>query len=361
MDFKPEISIIIPVYNVGMYLQKGLNSVVHQTLTNIEIICVNDCSTDNSLSFLKEYAKLDERITIIDLEQNVGQGKARNLALEQAQADYVMFLDPDDWFELDTCEKALSKIKENNNDFVAFDFRYFYEDTLQTKNNQKFSNIFKDYDEKSNINPRTCEKNYFCNAYAWNKIYKKSFLNEHHIRFSETRFAEDSIFFAKVVANAQSFSFIDEVLYTYRQKSANDVTYDFSKHYSLLVKNHKENFDYIKTKENLNLTRNYLIYSIKSVLFWLNEVYKSDSTLHNVYYDEMYKYFTYLNENNDISSIKININYKLFDFILKNPNFNSYKKYLANKKIRDFLCSVKNNGNGKILTILGLKIVLKRG
>ena len=268
-SFKPEVSIIIPVYNVGMYLQKGLNSIVHQTLKNIEIICINDCSTDNSLSFVQEYAKLDERITIIDLDKNCGQGKASNFALEVAKSDYIMFLDPDDWFELNTCELAYNKIRENNNDFIIFDFSHFYEDTQTIKEDKKFSKIFEDYSEKNNINPRTCEKNYFCNAYAWNKIYKKSFLNEFNIRFSESRFAEDSPFFTKVMANAQSFSFIDESLYTYRQKSENEVTYDYTKHYSLLVKNHKENFEYIKTKNNENLKRNYLIYSIKSVLFWL--------------------------------------------------------------------------------------------
>ena len=115
----PKVSVIIPVYNVEKYLHQCLDSVANQTLKDIEIICVNDCSKDNSLDILNEYAKKDSRIKIINFEENKGPGVARNAALDIAQGEYIMFLDPDDWYELNACETAYNQIVENNNDIVV--------------------------------------------------------------------------------------------------------------------------------------------------------------------------------------------------------------------------------------------------
>lgn len=356
----PEISIIVPIYNVGLYLQQSLNSLIYQNFKNIEIICVNDCSTDNSLSILQDYAKNDSRIKIINLEQNAGQGRARNIAIDIAQGEYIMFLDPDDWYELDTCEKAYNQIKANDNDFVVYDYCYFYEDTQEIKENHSLSNIFKAYPNKEKINPQTCEKNYFLNAFAWNKIYKKSFLNEYNIRFSETRFAEDSPFYVKVMANAQSFSFLDNLLYNYRKKSNNELGFDYTQHYKSLIKNHRENFEYIKTKNNEKLKRNYLIYSIKSIFYLFEKISKLNSTIRNEYFDEMRNFLIFLNENNNILEIKNKIDYKMFLLILMHNSFFSYKNHLQKKEFINTLFSIKNKKEGKVLTIIGLKIVLRR-
>ena len=93
-----KISIIIPVYNVENYLRVCLNSIVNQSLSDIEIICVNDGSVDNSLDILKEYAAKDNRFVIIN-QENCGQGIARNKALDIAKGKYIAFVDPDDWIE----------------------------------------------------------------------------------------------------------------------------------------------------------------------------------------------------------------------------------------------------------------------
>lgn len=99
-----KVTIIIPVYNVEKYLEKCLNSVICQTLKDIEIICVNDGSTDNSQQILKEYAQKDERIKIVD-KKNGGLSSARNAGLDAATGEYCYFLDSDDWIELNTLEK----------------------------------------------------------------------------------------------------------------------------------------------------------------------------------------------------------------------------------------------------------------
>ena len=125
----PKVSVIIPVYNVEKYLRQCLDSVVNQTLEDIEIICVNDCSPDNSLSILKEYANKDNRIKIIDLKENVGPGIAKNKALDIANGEYIMLLDPDDWYEPDACKLAYNQIKKNNNDWVTFGYNKYFEAT----------------------------------------------------------------------------------------------------------------------------------------------------------------------------------------------------------------------------------------
>ena len=114
-----KVSIIVPVYNVEKYLSKCLESLINQTLKDIEIICVNDGSTDNSLSILKEYANKDSRIKIID-KQNEGVSVARNTGIEVATGEYLIFVDSDDYLVENACEKALNTIEHNNSDICIF-------------------------------------------------------------------------------------------------------------------------------------------------------------------------------------------------------------------------------------------------
>ena len=104
-----KVSVIIPVYNAEKYLKKCLDSVINQTLPDIEIICVNDCSKDSSLNILKEYSLKDERIKIIDCEQNGGESVARNIGIDNASGDYLAFVDNDDVIDLDFFEKLYNR------------------------------------------------------------------------------------------------------------------------------------------------------------------------------------------------------------------------------------------------------------
>ena len=116
-----KVSVIIPVYNVEKYLRKCLESVVNQTLKDIEIICVNDGSTDSSALILDEYARNDNRIKVYT-QENQGQGAARNMALELAQGDYIAFVDSDDWLEVSALEELYKFITEKGAEAVVFDF-----------------------------------------------------------------------------------------------------------------------------------------------------------------------------------------------------------------------------------------------
>lgn len=102
----PEISIIIPVYNPGKFINKCLNSIIHQTFKNIEILCIDDGSTDNSLNILKEFQKNDKRIRIFS-QENLGAAASRNLGIENSKGNYILFVDADDWIEEDMCEKLI--------------------------------------------------------------------------------------------------------------------------------------------------------------------------------------------------------------------------------------------------------------
>lgn len=115
---KVKVSIIIPVYNTENYLRKCLDSVCNQTLKDIEIICINDCSPDNSLEILKEYQKNDNRIKIIDFKENRGVSIARNTGIDVATGEYIGFIDSDDWIDFDYYEKLYNKAKEHYSDLV---------------------------------------------------------------------------------------------------------------------------------------------------------------------------------------------------------------------------------------------------
>ena len=131
----PKVSVIIPVYKTEDYLRKCLDSVCNQTLKDIEIICINDCSPDGCLEILKEYASKDERIKIIDFKENKGAACARNAGIDAAQGEYLGFVDSDDFIDLDFYEKLYIKAKETNAQIVKGVFN-----TIAGKHSFKTSN-----------------------------------------------------------------------------------------------------------------------------------------------------------------------------------------------------------------------------
>ena len=126
------VSVIIPVYNVEKYLSKCLDSIVNQTYNNLQIILVNDGTKDNSLEICQNYQNKDSRIQVINKE-NGGLSSARNKGLEYAEGKYCLFVDSDDYVELDLIESAVSKMEEVNADMVVFGFERFYEGTENTE------------------------------------------------------------------------------------------------------------------------------------------------------------------------------------------------------------------------------------
>ena len=212
-----KISVIIPVYNVENYLSKCLDSVCNQTLKDIEIICVNDGSTDNSLNILNEYAKKDSRIKIISKE-NGGQATARNLGIKKVQGEYISFIDSDDFIEQDMLERLYIKAKDNNLDISMCKIATYDNQTKEIKDNVWYYmlGVFRDF-EKDIFNHKDT-KEFTCNIAVtpYNKIYKTSLIKDNNILFPEGLIFEDEKFFFDVYLRAKKISIVDEFLYYYR-------------------------------------------------------------------------------------------------------------------------------------------------
>ena len=212
-----KLSAIIPVYNVENYLIDCLDSVCKQTLTDIEIICINDGSTDTSLEILKEYSSKDSRIKIITKE-NGGQATARNLGIEEAQGEYIAFVDSDDFIEPTMFEKLYTKAKDNNLDIAMCKIATYDNQTEEIKNNVWYYmlGVFRDF-EKGIFNHKDT-KEFTCHIAVtpYNKIYKTTLLKENNILFPEGLIFEDEKFFYDTYLRAKRVSIVDEFLYYYR-------------------------------------------------------------------------------------------------------------------------------------------------
>ena len=155
IDYIPKVSVIIPVYNTEEYLRECLDSVVNQTLKDIEIICIDDGSTDSSLDILKEYAKKDNRITVLK-QKNQSSGIARNAGLSIAQGKYLSFLDSDDLFELELLESLYKKIISTKSDIAICDADKF--DSEGNNYNLKMLNL-KNVPEKNSFSQNDIPNN----------------------------------------------------------------------------------------------------------------------------------------------------------------------------------------------------------
>lgn len=253
-----KISVIIPVYNVENYLKECLDSICTQTLTDIEIICINDGSTDNSLNILNEYAKKDSRIKIISKE-NGGQATARNLGIKEAQGEYIAFVDSDDFIEPKMLEKLYKKSKENNLDIAMCKISTYNNQTRKIKDNVWYYmlGVFRDFEKDIFTHKDT--KEFTCNIAVtpYNKIYKTSLLIDNNILFPEGLIFEDEKFFYDVYLRAKKISLIDEFLYYYRVNRKGS-TVDISKEsdYSDIVLISKQ------IRETFKETGNYEEYKI---------------------------------------------------------------------------------------------------
>lgn len=211
-----KISIIVPVYNTEPYLGQCLDSIINQTLEDIEIICVNDGSTDNSLSVLEEYASKDNRIRIIN-QENKGQGFARNNGLKNVNGEYVLFVDSDDWIEINTCEVLYKKANELDLDMLFFcatryfenegKYEYDYWDYNYSSLNGKFWNKIFTYKDVPNI--------FKVAVSACLKLYNTDFLKKSDVHFPNN-FFEDNYFFYSLFLKAEKLSIVENQFYNRR-------------------------------------------------------------------------------------------------------------------------------------------------
>lgn len=209
----PDISIVIPVYNIEKYLPKCLDSLVNQTFKNIEIICINDGSSDNSLKILEKYASNDKRIKIIN-QENQGVSVARNNGIQVATGEYIMFVDGDDWIEAETCEKIYNRITCDNSDVLLFS----HYDVFPQK--RKPYNLAKDCAKTllvgDNVDDLT-EDIIYVPAVTWGKLYKREFITNNNLMFlTNLKLSEDHLFWYNVLAKNPQISILHNNFYNYR-------------------------------------------------------------------------------------------------------------------------------------------------
>lgn len=215
----PRVSVIIPVHNAGKYLEQCLDSVLAQTEKDIEVICVNDDSTDNSQDILESRSQLDSRITILAAECHCA-GTARNLGLEIAKGQYLSFLDADDFFEPEMLEECADSLDETGADIVVFG-SWVFDTITETNRNAKWNLRTELLPEKPVFSWRDMPSSIF-NAfgnYTWNKLFRSSLVKNNKIRFQEIPRTNDLLFTCVALLEASSITTIDKLFTHYRVNS----------------------------------------------------------------------------------------------------------------------------------------------
>ncbi len=213
-----KLSIIIPVYNIEPYISNCLNSIFSQPFKDLEVICVNDGSTDNSLAELQKCS--DERLIIID-KKNEGSGVARNTALAVAHGVYVFFVDGDDWIEENSLQKMVDEADRLKTDILVFGGLSYYENKgknggYSANKLPKINKVFSSEDIKKDV--------FKFPSTAWTKLYRREFLQKNDIKFQEIKVGQDQLPFFHSMITAQRIAILPENLYCYRKNRCGAVT-----------------------------------------------------------------------------------------------------------------------------------------
>ena len=223
-----EISVIVPTYNCEAYIEKSINTLLNQTFKDIEVICIEDGSSDNTLDILNEMASSDSRL-IIYAQENQGASVARNKALKLATGNYIYFFDADDYLVEDGLEKMYNNALNNNSDIVIFRFSYFQDNEfIRHDRNFDLENAFPDVDFNDFAFTWSDIKDYILrvNVFApWFKLYKKEFLDRFDcFEFPPNLKHNDVPFQIETMLKSSSISFIPEFLYQYNRNNPNSIT-----------------------------------------------------------------------------------------------------------------------------------------
>jgi Glycosyltransferases involved in cell wall biogenesis len=228
-----KVSVIIPVFNVQNYLRQCLDSLVNQTLKDIEIICINDCSTDGSLAILKDYAANDERIVIVDNENNIGAAQSRNMGIQIAKGKYLSILDSDDFCDPSFLETVYQRCSSENADLGIYDFAKYDNVSKRVTHYQTslyFSYLLRDkVFGFERINEQAFQI-WSCAPYT--KMYKRSFVLDCGIEFQDLKNANDVYFGYVILTQARKMIYIESAspLYFYRVNVSTQTSNNRAKH-----------------------------------------------------------------------------------------------------------------------------------
>ncbi len=287
-----KISVIIPIYNVEKYLDKCLDSVLQQSLQDIEVICVYAKSNDQSIEILENYAQKDKRIVAFE-QDGKGQGLARNQGLKIAQGEYVLFLDADDWLEEDALSKLYDKITLDNADIVFFNAKKYYEQTHKTDFFRFCDTYYQKFGEGVFSSLDISDVIYSTSPLPF-KIYKLDFIKSNNIEFATTRRLEDHLFYFIALAKAQRMSVLNQYLYNYRIRD-DSATYTIQKSINDCRDNLFECCKILEKDKDTSLFFNqFLSYKIRNFFFYRSII--EDKKNKKEFYKSMQESFRFIHE-----------------------------------------------------------------
>jgi len=331
----PKISVIMPVYNTAKFLPACLESVINQSFQDIEIICVDDCSTDNSLKILNEYAARDSRITVIQNDKNLGPGFSRERGRAISCGKYIYYFDSDDWLENDALSVINDAVSEAEPDLLIFNYkRYdnisgqFSESIDMPKDKTLFNKI---------VHANDCENLYKIDGSVWNKVFKRDFLVKHKIRFSDLRFMEDYIYYITILACDAGVMLLNDVLTVYRANRNNSLVSQHIQQSRKVVSVYLNLLNYMlstptlryNTCLNSHIMRMFVFELITcrkknlyfDIFFWL-KIRKYLKTLPGDFFDNL--------EDGQKNFVKVLLNDRWFYFNLKSYMQNTFPNFYSN-------------------------------
>ncbi|WP_157151004.1 glycosyltransferase family 2 protein [Brachyspira sp. SAP_772] len=371
-----KVSVVIPVYNVEPYLRECLDSVINQTLKEIEIICIDDRSTDNSYQILEEYAKKDNRIILLKNENNVGVGITRNIGIKNSKGKYLYFMDADDYLSLDYIEQLYITAEKYDSDMVSnlnilkiendkISYYLLYSEKIISEN------ILEGESTISILNQKYGEKEYPF-VTVWNHLLKREFITNNELFFMEIKARwGDADFYYRFMLNNPKTSYNHKSIYYHRinpnsivQTSKNNLENNVQ-----AIKHLYNSINYCKQKNNDLLLRH--IYKI----CWrdINGLFNLSGN-NPLFYEHLYEFA------NSIFLDKSITYENLYNQYLLIINNNTYEKYLLTKELFNKIDELDKKINNalskrkkkikifgierlydrKIIYIFGIRITLKK-
>ena len=253
----PKVSVIVPIYNVEKYLEKCINSLLSQTLEDIQIILVNDGSKDNSGNITREYEKNNKNRIIYVEKENGGLSDARNYGLKYATGDFIAFLDSDDYIEKNAYEEMYNKAIEENADYVECDFIWEFPNKIRVDKQYPYKN------KKEMLS--------FVRVVAWNKLIKRQLITDNNLEFPKGLRYEDVEFTYKLIPFVNKFAYVDKPFIHYVQREGsianvqNERTAEIFTVLDNVIEFYKKNNIYEKYRDELeyNYARYLLCSSLK--------------------------------------------------------------------------------------------------
>ena len=220
----PKISIIVPVYNVEKYIAKCIHALQAQTFRDIEIICVDDRGNDASMDILREIARGDKRIKIIQNTKNSGIAQTRNVGLGAAGAPYVMWCDSDDWYAPQMCEMMYNAITSTGADIAVCGVNTIYEADVHCRQSDAQA-FFIPRAETRLVSPEIVNSS---SVSLWNKIFRRDIITENQITFPPNLHYEDDFFFRAYMCHAKTITYVPTRLYNYRRNAGSIMNKTFN-------------------------------------------------------------------------------------------------------------------------------------